>query len=102
MDFELKPGVTTVIALALVAVSTGLNMLGTKLLVRIAMFGFICELVGAIVVRVYLLAFRRVQPASIVFDTPASRQWILFAGVPNGRAGGSVFVLWFRRLRGCR
>ncbi|HWU64625.1 MAG TPA: amino acid permease [Ensifer sp.] len=69
LGFELRPEVTTVIALVLVAVSTGLNMLGTKLLARIAMFGFICELVGAIVVGVYLLVFHRVQPASVVFDT---------------------------------
>lgn len=69
LGFELKPEVTTIIALVLVAVSTALNMLGTKLLARIAMFGFICELVGAIIVGVYLLVFHRIQPASIVFDT---------------------------------
>ncbi|MEK7743320.1 MAG: amino acid permease, partial [Elusimicrobiota bacterium] len=44
---------------------------GTKLLGRVAMFGFVCELLGAIVVGGYLLAFHRHQPLSVLFDTGA-------------------------------
>jgi len=35
----------------------------TRLLARVAMFGFICELVGAIVVGGYLLLYARHQPS---------------------------------------
>jgi amino acid transporter len=60
---------TTVIALILICVSTALNLSGTRLLARVAMFGFICELVGALVVGGYLLLFARHQPLSVLIDT---------------------------------
>jgi amino acid transporter len=63
------PFLTTMIALALIVVSTALNLSGTRLLARVAMFGFICELVGAIVVGGYLLLFARHQPLSVLVDT---------------------------------
>ena len=63
------PLATTGIALVLIAITTGLNLSGTRLLARVAMFGFICELVGAIVVGVYLLLFARHQPLSVLVDT---------------------------------
>jgi amino acid transporter len=59
----------TAIALFLIVVSTALNLSGTRLLARVAMFGFICELVGAIVVGGYLLLFARHQPFSVMLDT---------------------------------
>lgn len=57
------------IAVAMIVLTTVLNLSGTKLLGRVAMFGFVCELVGAIAVGGYLLLFARTQPASILFDT---------------------------------
>ncbi|MFI4890499.1 MAG: APC family permease [Steroidobacterales bacterium] len=66
---EATPVVNTVIALVLIGFSTALNLSGTRWLARVAMFGFICELVGAIVVGVYLIAFARHQPLMILFDT---------------------------------
>jgi amino acid transporter len=60
---------TTVGALALIAVSTVLNLSGTKWLARMVMFGFLAELIGALVVGAYLLMFWRVQPPSVLFDT---------------------------------
>jgi amino acid transporter len=63
------PLATTGIALALIAITTGLNLSGTRLLARVAMFGFICELVGAIVVGGYLLLFARHQPLGVLVDT---------------------------------
>lgn len=69
LGFESSPLITTLIALALVALSTLVNLAGTKILGRVAMFGFVCEIIGAIVVGGYLLLFHRHQPLAIVFET---------------------------------
>ena len=66
---EVTPVATTVIAIALLVITTGLNLSGTRLLVRVAMFGFICELIGALAVGSYLLIFARHQPFSSLIDT---------------------------------
>jgi len=66
---ESSPVATTVIALVLIAATTSLNLSGTRLLSRVAMFGFICEIIGAIVVGGYLLIFARHQPLSVLLDT---------------------------------
>jgi amino acid transporter len=63
------PAATTTIALVLIGLTTALNLSGTRLLARVAMFGFICELVGAIVVGGYLLLFARHQPLNVLLDT---------------------------------
>jgi amino acid transporter len=65
------PATTTAIAIALIGLTTLLNLSGTRLLARVAMFGFICELIGAIVVGGYLLLFARNQPVSVLVDTAA-------------------------------
>jgi amino acid transporter len=57
------------IALVLTVIATLINLSGTKVLARIAMFGFICELLGALVVGIYLLTFERHQPFSVLFST---------------------------------
>jgi amino acid transporter len=69
LGFDGTPRVTTAIALALVLLSTMLNLAGTKLLARVALFGFVCEIVGAIVVGCYLLVFARHQPIGVLFNT---------------------------------
>ena len=74
LGFDATPGITTSIALALVALSTVLNLAGTKLLARVALFGFVCEILGAIVVGFYLLLFARHQHVGVVFDTFGIRQ----------------------------
>jgi amino acid transporter len=66
---ESTPAATTTIALVLIGLTTALNLGGTRLLARVAMFGFICELVGAIVVGGYLLLFARHQPLKVLLDT---------------------------------
>src|SRR6266436_234016 len=71
LGVEGTPTVTTTIAIALIVLTTGLNLSGTRLLARAAMFGFICELIGAIVVGSYLLIFARHQPWSALVDTRA-------------------------------
>jgi amino acid transporter len=69
LGYEPTPTITTTIAIVMVVVSTLLNVSGTRLLARVAMFGFICELIGAIVVGSYLLIFARHHPLSTLFDT---------------------------------
>jgi amino acid transporter len=59
----------TIIALALLVVSTVLNLSGTKWLARMVMFGFLAELTGGLIVGAYLLMFWRVQPLQVLFDT---------------------------------
>ncbi len=66
---DATPLATTLIALVLIASMTVLNLSGTRLLARVAMFGFLCELVGAIVVGGYLLLFARHQPLKVLVDT---------------------------------
>jgi amino acid transporter len=69
LGFESTPVTNTIVALILTGVATILNLSGTKFLARVAMFGFICELVGAILIGGYLLIFERHQPISVLFDT---------------------------------
>ncbi|GLU42060.1 amino acid permease [Pseudomonas sp. NBRC 100443] len=69
LGFEADPATNTLIGLGLTLVATLLNLSGTKLLARVAMFGFLCELIGAIVIGGYLLIFERHQPISVLFDT---------------------------------
>jgi len=65
---EVTPTVSTVIALTLIAITTLLNLSGTRLLGRVALFGFFCELIGALAVGSYLLLFARHQPWSALVD----------------------------------
>ncbi|WP_324711220.1 APC family permease [Pseudomonas citronellolis] len=69
LGFEADPATNTLIGLGLTLVATLLNLSGTRLLARVAMFGFLCELIGAIVIGGYLLIFERHQPISVLFDT---------------------------------
>jgi amino acid transporter len=69
LGFAPAPAITTTIAIIMITLSTMLNVSGTRLLARVAMFGFICELIGAIVVGCYLLIFARHHPLSTLFDS---------------------------------
>jgi len=69
LGFSPTPVTNTSIALAMILVATLCNVSGTRLLARVAMFGFICELIGAIVVGIYLLVFARHHPFSVLFDS---------------------------------
>jgi amino acid transporter len=57
------------IGVGMVCLTTLLNLSGTRLLARVAEIGFICEIVGAVVVGSYLLLFSRHQGIRILFDT---------------------------------
>jgi amino acid transporter len=69
IGLETGPVANTSVALAMIAITTLLNLSGTRLLARVAMFGFICELIGAIAVGGYLLLFARHQALSVLFHT---------------------------------
>ncbi|MBZ5527153.1 MAG: APC family permease [Acidobacteriia bacterium] len=56
-------------AVGMIVATTLLNVSGTRLLARVAMFGFVCELLGAIVVGTYLLIFARHQSFHVFFRT---------------------------------
>ncbi|MCA4131778.1 APC family permease [Arthrobacter sp. M4] len=69
--FGFEPGVDTTIAAAiiLIAISTTLNLCGTKILNTVAMIGLIAELGGAILVGSWLLTASRNQDISVIFQT---------------------------------
>jgi amino acid transporter len=69
LGVAVSPQLSIWIAVAMIATTTVLNVSGTRLLARVAMFGFLCELVGAILVGGYLLLFARRHSPAILFDT---------------------------------
>src|SRR5580700_12046659 len=46
LGLALSPEVLTGVALAMIGTSTLLNLSGTRLLARVSMFGFVCEIIG--------------------------------------------------------
>ena len=73
LGFRVTPVNTTCFALGMIAIATLCNVSGTRLLARVAMFGFICELLGALAVGLYLLIFARHHSLGILFDTVGLR-----------------------------
>ncbi len=69
LGMDISSGATTAIAALAIAVTAVLNLRGTRLLARVAMFGFFCELIGAIVVGIYLLLFARHQEFGVLLNT---------------------------------
>jgi amino acid transporter len=68
LGFAAAPGNTAGLAIAIVALSTAINLAGTKVLARVAMFGFVCEILGALVVGAYLLLFQRHHGPGVLVD----------------------------------
>jgi amino acid transporter len=66
---QIGQGGEVAIAVAMIAATTALNVSGTKLLARVAMFGFVCELLGAVVVGGFLLIFARHQSFRVLFQS---------------------------------
>ena len=69
LGWQLGPVGLAVVAMCAIVLTTACNLSGTRFLARVAMFGFLCEIAGAIVVGGYLLLFARHQPLSVLFDT---------------------------------
>jgi amino acid transporter len=82
------------IAVAMIALTTVLNVSGTRLLARVAMFGFVCELIGAIVVGGHLLLFARRQPFSILFQTFSFGSGIDYAPAFLASSVGAMFCYY--------
>lgn len=59
----------TLAALLLLACTAPINLMGTRVVGRVAFFGFLCEVIGAVVVGAYLLIFARHQSASVVLES---------------------------------
>ena len=69
VGMEQSSMLAVITALILIFTVTTLNLEGTRWLARVAMFGFLCELIGALLVGGYLLIFERHYNFSAVFDT---------------------------------
>ncbi|MDN5766229.1 MAG: APC family permease [Humibacillus sp.] len=69
--FEPSTNITILCALGLIALVTVLNFGGTRLLAKVAFFGFAAELAGAVVVGGWLLLTERHQGLGVMFDTSA-------------------------------
>ncbi|MDR2364309.1 MAG: amino acid permease [Zoogloeaceae bacterium] len=69
MGMESSSMLTVLIALTLIAIVTGFNLEGTRWLGRVAMFGFLCELIGALAVGAYLILFHRNYDFGVFFNT---------------------------------
>jgi amino acid transporter len=69
--FEFTPTRTTTVILAgvLVLFALVVNLSGTRTLGRVAMAGFVAELIGALVVGAWLLLFERHQDFGVLFDS---------------------------------
>ena len=66
LGFAATPANTTGLAIAIVALATLINLAGTRALARVALFGFACEILGAVVVGADLLLFHRNQPIGVL------------------------------------
>lgn len=72
LGFQATPAATAAIAIGIVVLSTLFNLAGTKILARVAMFGFVCEILGAIAVGSYLLLFQRHQSFGVLLHSYAA------------------------------
>lgn len=69
LGMEPSQNLTITLAIVLILVVTVINLGGTKLLGRVAFFGFIAELIGVIIVGGVLITTHREQPLGVIFDT---------------------------------
>ncbi|MBI0579277.1 amino acid permease [Neobacillus cucumis] len=69
MGFEPSVNSTILCALVLLALSTIINFLGTRVLAAAAVIGFAAELIGALVVGFWLLFTQRVHGLDVLFDS---------------------------------
>ncbi|WP_440311819.1 APC family permease [Leucobacter chromiireducens] len=76
---ELSTGGTVLVALGTLVIATILNFSGTRVLSLAATVGLIAEMIGAVVISVYLLLFHRKHDFSIFFDNQ---------GIGNDAPGG--------------
>lgn len=68
LGMEPSQNLTIVIALVLIAIVTIVNLQGTAVLGKVAFFGFVAEIVGALVVGGWLIIAHREQNWGVIFD----------------------------------
>ena len=68
LGIEVNPASVAVVALVTIGLATFFNVLGTRVLAKVAMVGFLCEMLGAVVVGGWLLSSHRLQPLSVFFN----------------------------------
>jgi amino acid transporter len=68
LGLEATVAATIGCALVMIVLATLINLAGTRVLARAAIIGFTAEILGAVVVGVWLLVAHREQPLSIVLD----------------------------------
>jgi amino acid transporter len=73
LGIEPSVNVTIVCALVLIGIVTLINLGGTKLLAKIAFFGFAAELCGAVLVGGWLLLTERHHDFGVLFDTAGTQ-----------------------------
>jgi amino acid transporter len=66
---EVTKEVALLLSIVLLLVAFGINFLGTKALARVAQVGLAAELVGVILVGLYLMIFERKNDFSVFFNT---------------------------------
>lgn len=69
LGYTATVGNTVLCAIAIVVVSTLINYAGTKVLSWAAIFGFAAEIVGALVVGIWLLVDNRIHGLGVLFDS---------------------------------
>ncbi|MFJ6418688.1 APC family permease [Paeniglutamicibacter sp. NPDC091659] len=69
LGLESTVDATILAALAIIAIATCLNLLGTGVLNKVAMIGLIAELGGAVVVGLWLIIGHRQHDLSVLFNT---------------------------------
>lgn len=74
MGFEAGVFSSVVCALGVLALATAINFMGTKVLAQAAIVGFLAEIIGALVVGIYLIAFHKHQDLGVLFDTFGSEK----------------------------
>lgn len=94
LGLQPSAGVQLMISLLLIALVTVLNLSGTRLLARVAMFGFICELVGALAVGGYLLLFAKHQPLSVVVAFRSPTPGMSYPAAFVAAAVGAMFCYY--------
>ncbi len=67
--FTRSPQATVLCALVLLALATAINLTGTKMLGYFAIFGFSAELIGALVVGIWLLCTQRHHNLGVLFHS---------------------------------
>ncbi|AZU63983.1 APC family permease [Neobacillus mesonae] len=69
LGFDVSVNTTILCAIIILVLSTIINFLGTKVLAAAAVIGFAAELIGALVVGVWLLATQRHHGLGVLFDS---------------------------------